>query len=36
MARHPRLAVPIGPQDHLLGEATALITLVMYGDYTCP
>jgi len=36
MPRHPRLAVPVGPQDHLLGEEAAPLTLVMYGDYTCP
>jgi len=36
MARHPRLAVPIGPEDHVLGSPDAPLTLVMYGDYTCP
>src|SRR3974390_1035426 len=36
MARHPRLAVPVGPEDHVLGSANAPLTLVMYGDYTCP
>jgi len=36
MARHPRLAVPVGPEDHVLGSPEAPITLVMYGDYTCP
>ena len=36
MARHPRLAVPVGPEDHVLGSAEAPLTLVMYGDYTCP
>jgi protein-disulfide isomerase len=36
MARHPRLAVPVGPEDHALGDAEAPLTLVMYGDYTCP
>jgi len=36
MARHPRLAVPISPEDHVLGNAEATLTLVMYGDYTCP
>jgi protein-disulfide isomerase len=36
MARHPRLAVPIGPEDHVLGSPEAPLTLVMYGDYTCP
>ena len=36
MARHPRLAVPIGSEDHVLGSPDAPLTLVMYGDYTCP
>ena len=36
MGRHPRLAVPIGPEDHVLGSPDAPLTLVMYGDYTCP
>jgi protein-disulfide isomerase len=36
MARHPRLALPIGPEDHVLGDPEAPLTLVMYGDYTCP
>lgn len=36
MARHPRLAVAVGPHDHVLGEPDAPQTLVMYGDYTCP
>jgi protein-disulfide isomerase len=36
MTRHPRLAVPVGLQDHVLGQADAPLTLVMYGDYTCP
>jgi len=36
MARHPRLAVPVGPQDHALGTPEAPLTLVMYGDYACP
>ena len=36
MARHPRLALPIGPEDHVLGGPEAPLTLVMYGDYTCP
>jgi protein-disulfide isomerase len=36
MARHPRLAVPVGPEDHVLGTPDARLTLVMYGDYACP
>jgi protein-disulfide isomerase len=36
MPRHPRLAVPVGPEDHLLGNPEAPLTRVMYGDYTCP
>ncbi len=36
MPRHPRLAVPVGPDDHVLGRPDAPLTVVMYGDYTCP
>ena len=36
MAPYPRLAVPISPEDHVLGSPDAPLTLVMYGDYTCP
>jgi protein-disulfide isomerase len=36
MARHLRLALPVGPEDHVLGSPDAPLTLVMYGDYTCP
>jgi protein-disulfide isomerase len=30
------LKIPVGPQDHAQDEATALVTLVEYGDYQCP
>jgi protein-disulfide isomerase len=30
------LRPPIGPGDHVLGNADALVTLVEYGDYECP
>jgi protein-disulfide isomerase len=32
----PRLAVPIGHHDHLLGSPSAAATIVWYGDYWCP
>jgi protein-disulfide isomerase len=32
----PRLATPIGPDDHTVGPETARVTLVEYGDYECP
>jgi protein-disulfide isomerase len=31
-----RLAVPIDEKDHVIGSATAPVTLVEYGDYECP
>ncbi len=31
-----RLALPVGERDHVQGPATALVTLVEYGDYECP
>jgi protein-disulfide isomerase len=36
MAGHPKLAVAVGPHDHVLGDPGAPLTLVQYGDYTCP
>ena len=31
-----RLAVRVDDRDHVRGPATALVTLVEYGDYECP
>src|SRR5512144_587921 len=36
MVGHPRLALPVGSEDHVLGSPGAPLTLVMYGDYACP
>jgi protein-disulfide isomerase len=30
------LTIPVGPDDHMQGLETGLVTLVKYGDYECP
>ncbi len=32
----PRLTLPVSERDHIQGPATALVTLIEYGDYQCP
>ncbi len=34
-AESPKLAVPVGKTDHIVGPETAKITLVQYGDFEC-
>jgi Na+:H+ antiporter, NhaA family len=31
-----RLVAPVGPEDYVLGNPHAKLTLVEYGDYACP
>lgn len=32
----PKLAVPVGPEDHVIGPSDAKIILLEYGDFECP
>jgi protein-disulfide isomerase len=36
MTQRTRLVVPVSERDHSQGPATAVVTLVQYGDYECP
>jgi protein-disulfide isomerase len=31
-----QLKIPIGPDDHIQGDESAVCTVVEYGDYECP
>lgn len=31
-----QLRVPVSSRDHIAGQASAVVTLVEYGDYECP
>lgn len=35
-AQPTRLEMPVAADDHVQGSASALITLLQYGDYECP
>jgi len=30
------LSLPVGSQDHVQGQSSAVVTILMYGDYQCP
>ena len=36
VVERPRLTVPVSERDHVIGPATATVTLLEYGDYECP
>ena len=36
VVERPRLTVPVSERDHVIGPATAPVTLLEYGDYECP
>src|SRR5258706_14079755 len=36
MTQRTHLVVPVSERDHRQGPATAVVTLVQYGDYECP
>jgi protein-disulfide isomerase len=31
-----QLRIPVGPDDHVVGDPHAPVTLVEYGDFECP